>query len=87
MSPLRRRMLEDMQLRNLSAATQRSYIHYVSRYAKYYGSSPEKLGLDDIRNYQLYLIEQRQLKSHLANSCSSPRQSFLPTNRKVCASI
>jgi site-specific recombinase XerD len=61
-------MLEDMQLRNLSAPTQRSYIHYVSEYAKYYGVSPEKLGLDDIRNYQLYLIEQRQLSPESINT-------------------
>jgi integrase/recombinase XerD len=68
MSPLHKRMLEDMQLRNLSAPTQRSYIHYVSEYAKYYGVSPEKLGLDDIRNYQLYLIEQRQLSPESINT-------------------
>jgi integrase/recombinase XerD len=68
MSPLRRRMLEDMQLRNLSAATQRSYIHYVSEYAKYYASSPDQLGLDDIRHYQLYLIEQRQLSPESINT-------------------
>ena len=52
MSLLRKRMFEDMGLRNLSAPTQRSYIHYVFEYAKYYGISPEKLGLDDIRNCQ-----------------------------------
>ena len=68
MSPLRKRMLEDMQLRNFSAATQKSYIHYVSDYANYYGVSPEKLGLDDIRNYQLHLIEQRQLAPQSINT-------------------
>lgn len=78
MSPLRQRMLEDMQLRNLSAATQRSYIHYVSEYAKYYWISPEKLGLDDIRNYQLYLKEQRQLSPPSINTFVSAVQ-FLCT--------
>jgi site-specific recombinase XerD len=68
MSLLRKHMLEDMQLRNLSATTQRSYIHYVSEYASYYGISPEKLGLDDIRNYQLYLIEKRQLSPESINT-------------------
>ena len=35
MTPLRRRMLEDMQLRNFSAGTQRSYIHYVADFASF----------------------------------------------------
>lgn len=68
MSPLRKRMLEDMQLKNFSAETQRSYIHYVSEYSNYFGISPRKLGLDDIRNYQLYLIEQRQLSPQSINA-------------------
>ena len=46
MTPLRQRMLEDMQLRNFSAGTQRSYIHYVSEFATYYHTSPDRLGLD-----------------------------------------
>ncbi len=68
MSPLQKRMLEDMRLRNLSAATQRSYVHYVSDYAHYFHLSPAKLGLDDIRNYQLYLIDQRQLSPQSINT-------------------
>jgi hypothetical protein len=40
-------MLQDMQLRNLSEGTQRSYIHYVADYAMYYKKSPELLGLGD----------------------------------------
>ena len=37
MSPLRRRMIEDMTIRNLSPATQRSYLHAVSRFSQYFG--------------------------------------------------
>ena len=54
---LRQRMQQDMQLRNFSAGTQRSYIHYVADFATYYQTSPYRLGLDEVRNYQLYLIE------------------------------
>ena len=67
MTPLRRRMLEDMQLRNFSAGTQRSYIHYVAEFARFYHTSPERLGLDDIRNYQLHLVEQRRLSPQSVN--------------------
>ena len=41
MTPLRQRMIEDMQLRNLAPATQRNYVHYVAEYAKYFSASPE----------------------------------------------
>ena len=37
MSPLRRRMIEDMTVRNLSPATQRSYVHAVSKFSRYFG--------------------------------------------------
>lgn len=59
MTPLRQRMIEDMRLRNLSAGTQVKYVHDMAHFAKYYGVSPELLGLDEIRNYQLYLIDQK----------------------------
>ena len=78
MSPLKQRMLEDMQLRNLSAGTQRSYIHYVTGYATYYDLSPAKLGLDDVRTHQLHLIEERQLSSNSIN-CFVSAVQFLYT--------
>lgn len=78
MSPLRRRMIEDMRLRNFSASTERSYVHYVADFARYFNVSPERLGLDDIRNYQLYLTEQRQLSAASINTFVSAVQ-FLYT--------
>ena len=47
MSPLRRRIIEDMTIRNLSPATQRSYLHAVSKFSQYFGRSPDRLGLED----------------------------------------
>ena len=58
MSPLRRRMIEDMTIRNLSPATQRSYIHAVARFSDYFGRSPDKLTLDDVRAYQVHLASK-----------------------------
>ena len=43
MSPLRRRMIEDMTVRNLSPATQQSYVNAVSKFSRYFGRSPDRL--------------------------------------------
>jgi site-specific recombinase XerD len=58
MSPLRRRMIEDMTIRNLSPATQRSYLHAVSRFSQYFDRSPDRLGLEDVRAYQVHLASK-----------------------------
>lgn len=55
-SPLRRRMIEDMTVRNLSPATQRSYVHAVSKFSRYFGRSPDRLGLQDVRAFQVHLV-------------------------------
>ena len=58
MSPLRRRMVEDMTIRNLSPTTQRSYISAVSKFSRYFGRSPDTLSLDDVRDFQVHLVSQ-----------------------------
>jgi site-specific recombinase XerD len=68
MTPLRQRMLEDMQLRNLSTETQRAYAHYISGLAQYYQTSPEHLSLEEIREYQVYLVQQRRLSPESVNT-------------------
>jgi integrase/recombinase XerD len=55
LSPLRRRMIEDMTVRNLSPATQRSYISAVAKFSRYFGRSPDKLELEDVRAFQVHL--------------------------------
>jgi len=71
MSPLRRRMIEDMTVRNLSPATQRSYVHAVAKFSRYFGRSPERLDLEDVRAFQVHLV---------ANGISWPA-----LNQTVCA--
>jgi integrase/recombinase XerD len=62
MTLLRQRMLEDMQIRNLSPHTQASYVQQVSQFARYFAKSPAELGPDDIRTYQVYLTNEKKLQ-------------------------
>jgi site-specific recombinase XerD len=71
LSPLRRRMIEDMTVRNLSPATQRSYVHAVAKFSRYFSNSPERLSLEDVRTFQVHLV---------ANGISWPA-----LNQTVCA--
>ena len=71
MTPLRQRMLEDMRLRNFSPETQRSYIHYLVEYAKYFNESPSELDVEAIREYQLYLKDVRQMSPQSVNGFTS----------------
>ena len=71
MTPLRQRMFEDMQLRNLTPATQRSYVHYVAEYARYFNRSPEKLDAEAVHQYLLYLLNERKLSPESVNTCVS----------------
>jgi integrase/recombinase XerD len=61
MTLLRQRMIEDMQVRNLAPHTQSTYILHVSLFARHFRKSPELLGPEEIRDYQLYLANQRKL--------------------------
>jgi site-specific recombinase XerD len=61
MTSLRQRMTEDMQVRNLALNTQSSYLLQVSQFARYFKRSPEQLGPQEIRAYQLYLTNERKL--------------------------
>ena len=57
-SPLRRRMIEDMTVRNLSQllVTQQSYLNAVAKLSRYFGRSPDRLDLEDIRAFQVHLV-------------------------------
>ena len=55
MTPLRQRMLEDMQLRNYSPLTMDCYLRCVADFARHFGASPAHLGPEQVRTYQLFL--------------------------------
>ena len=61
MTSLRKRMTEDMQVRNLARNTQMSYVQQVSLFARHFNKSPEELGPEDIRSYQVYLTNEKKL--------------------------
>ena len=61
MTPLRQRMIEDMQLQGLSARTQEAYIAAVRRLAEYYHRTPDQLTEEDLRKYFLFLINEKEL--------------------------
>ena len=54
-------MLEELERRNYSEGTTRLYLRYVERFAQHFGKSPDKLGPDDLRTYQAYLLKVRKL--------------------------
>ena len=60
-TPLRQLMVEEMQIRNLAPHTRTSYLQQISQFARHFGKSPELLGPAEIRAYQLYLAQDRQL--------------------------
>lgn len=57
-SPLRQRMIEDMRMRKLSPKTQAAYIRSVLRFARYLRRSPDTATVEDLRNYQLHLVDR-----------------------------
>lgn len=57
-SPLRQRMIEDMRMRRLAPKTQTAYIRAVRRFAAYLGRSPDAATTEDLRNFQLHLVDQ-----------------------------
>jgi site-specific recombinase XerD len=72
MSDLRKRFVEDLTLRNYARRTIETYTRHVACFARYFGRSPEALGPEEIRSYQLYLIQEK-------------RASWSTFNQAVCA--
>ena len=74
MTPLRQRMIEDMRIRNFAATTQRSYIHYVAQFAEYFHRTPAELDLEAVRQYQIFLTQERNLSPQSVNTFVSAVQ-------------
>jgi len=67
MTELRKRMLEDMQLRNLSPGTQTNYVLAVTLFAKHFKCSPDKLNVQHVREYLLHMLQKRKFSYSYCN--------------------
>jgi len=82
---LRQGMLEDLQIRHYSPTTIRIYLHSVAEFAQHFRKPPDQLGPEDIRQYQLFLMKEKQVSrsSYIQMVCAS-RFFFTHTlNRKI----
>ena len=61
MTQLRKRMLEELQRRNFTENTIKTYLRVVEDFARYFAKSPDRLNQDDIRKYQVHLLQERKL--------------------------
>ena len=76
MTPLRQRMSEDMQIRNFTPGTQRTYLKAVADFALHFGRSPDQLGREDIRAYQVYLLQEKGVSYGVLNTVVSALRFF-----------
>jgi hypothetical protein len=81
-TPLHRRMLEDMQIRNYSPHTIEGYLRYVGQFAKHFGVSPDRLGPEHIRTYQLHLLQKKVSKSMFIQTVCGLRFLYETTLRR-----
>jgi integrase/recombinase XerD len=77
-SPLRQRMLDDMAFRNMSPNTMKVYTYAVGNFARYHRLSPDKLGLEHVRDYRLHLLS-RGLKARSINPIVGALRFFYGT--------
>ena len=73
MTPLRQRFLDDMRIRNYSPRTIDAYVAHVKRFAQHFGRSPDLLGPEETRSYQLHLLAQRVSASQFNQIVSALR--------------
>jgi integrase/recombinase XerD len=76
-------MLEELQRRNYSAITTRNYLRVVTEFAKYFGKPPDRLGLNELRTYQAYLLRERKLTpGTVVNQVAALRFFFVKTLKR-----
>ena len=82
MSPLRRRMIEDMTIRKLAPKTQQGYIRAIKNFAAFLGRSPDTASLEEVRRFQLHLAETGAQPPILNHTVSALRFFFRVTLKR-----
>ena len=84
MTHLRQRMLDELQRRNYSPNTVRSYVHAIEEFARYFRRSPDRLGPDHVREYQVHLFRDRKLSPRtIEGQAAALRFLFVKTLRRA----
>ena len=76
-TPLRQKLMEDLQLHGLSGRTQETYIREVQQLAEYYRKSPDQISEAELRAYFLYLLQRETSLTQYADGCAERDQVFL----------
>jgi integrase/recombinase XerD len=84
MTALQQRMIDDMTIRNMSPCTKKIYVYAVARFSAFHGRSPDKLTVEDVRDYRLHLIS-RGLKATSIKPIMGALRFFYGTTLNYCS--
>lgn len=79
MNALRTRLVDDLRIRNYSPRTIRTYVAWITKFARHFGRSPDELGPEQIREYQQFLIDTQKLSWSAVNQAAAALRFFYKT--------
>ena len=85
MGALRDRMFANMRLRNLSAKTIKVYLWHVREFTRCFGKAPDLLGEEEVRQYLLYLLDERKASWSKMNIGYSALKFFYVNTLQSCS--
>ena len=86
-NPLRQQMLQDMGLRNLTPRTQKEYLRWIGTFADFHRESPDALGLEDVRDYLVHLLNEKKRPSTFAVARAALKFLYTNTLRRPWALV
>jgi len=83
MTPLRRKMIEDLQIRHFATSTQKNYLYLVTQFAQHFGRSPDQLGPEEVRAFLVHLVNEAKVsRGRLCHYVSALRFLYKITLQK-----